>query len=83
MLERFYKDTSFEKAEQEQVEKQKIENKLIGTYKLKEMHPQYNRKELVQKIIDKTEDKLNTIIKLAELNDVELYKYYKNEVNNR
>ena len=32
MLERFSKDTSFEKAEQEQVEKQKIENKLIGTF---------------------------------------------------
>ena len=79
MLERFYKDTSFEKAEQEQVEKQKIENKLIGTYKLKEMHPQFNRKELVQKIVDKVtlEYKVSTILSLAELTDLEIYKLYK------
>ena len=32
MLDRFSKGTSFEKAEQEQVEKQKIESKLIGTF---------------------------------------------------
>lgn len=32
MLERFSKDTSFQKAEQEQVEQEKIESKLVGTF---------------------------------------------------
>lgn len=32
MVERFSKDTSFQKAEQEQVEQEKIESKLVGTF---------------------------------------------------
>ena len=40
--------------------------------------PQFNRKELIQKIVHNVtlEDKLFTIISLAELTDLEIYKYY-------
>ena len=43
------------------------------------MTPQFNRKELVQKIVDKVtlEYKVSTILSLAELTDLEIYKYYK------
>lgn len=39
-------------------------------------HPQYNRKELIKKILEKAPEA--PLLLLAELNDKQLYKYYEN-----
>lgn len=39
--------------------------------------PQFNRKELITIIIDKSEDKLETLIKVSSMTDEELYKFSK------